>query len=66
VTVAKPGDPVLLSFAFCNKCGLWPFQSDSARRDNLGLTSTVICKDGHYSNCNDFNDLNFGGYDESR
>ncbi|KAK1068480.1 hypothetical protein LTR74_005559 [Friedmanniomyces endolithicus] len=41
VTVAKPGDPVLLSFAFCNKC--------------------VICKNGHYSNCNDFNDLNFGG-----
>ncbi|KAK0772803.1 hypothetical protein LTS16_006028 [Friedmanniomyces endolithicus] len=42
VTAAKPGDPVLLSFAFCNKC--------------------AICKNGHYSNCNDFNDLNFGGY----
>ncbi|KAK0308363.1 hypothetical protein LTR01_004990 [Friedmanniomyces endolithicus] len=30
------------------------------------LGHEVICKDGHYSNCNDFNDLNFGGYDESR
>ena len=41
MTVAKPGDPVLLSFAFCNNC--------------------EICKGGHHSNCNDFNELNFGG-----
>jgi Zn-dependent alcohol dehydrogenase len=41
VTVAKPGDPVLLSFAFCNKC--------------------EICKTGHKSYCNSFNELNFGG-----
>jgi Zn-dependent alcohol dehydrogenase len=39
--VAKPGDPVLLSFAFCNKCD--------------------ICTAGHHSNCNSFNELNFGG-----
>ncbi|KAK5117765.1 hypothetical protein LTR85_008740 [Meristemomyces frigidus] len=41
VTVAKPGDPVLLSFAFCGNC--------------------EICKAGHHSHCNDFNELNFGG-----
>lgn len=41
MTVAEPGDPVLLSFAFCDKC--------------------EICKAGYYSNCNDFNSLNFGG-----
>lgn len=40
VTVAKSGDPVLLSFAFCTDC--------------------VICKAGHHSNCNSFNELNFG------
>ena len=43
VTVAQPGDPVLLSFAFCEKC--------------------EICKAGHYSHCNRFNELNFGGPD---
>lgn len=41
MTAAKEGDPVLLSFAFCNDC--------------------AICKAGHYSNCNNFNELNFGG-----
>ncbi|CAK3798693.1 Aryl-alcohol dehydrogenase [Lecanosticta acicola] len=40
VTCAKPGDAVLCSFAFCNRC--------------------EICKAGHHSNCNSFNELNFG------
>lgn len=40
VTVAKAGDPVLCSFAYCNSC--------------------EICKAGHFSNCNSFNELNFG------
>ncbi|KAF2718927.1 NAD(P)-binding protein [Polychaeton citri CBS 116435] len=40
VTVAQPGDPVLLSFSYCNQC--------------------EVCKAGHYSNCNAFNDINFG------
>ncbi|EGP90095.1 unnamed protein product [Zymoseptoria tritici ST99CH_1A5] len=40
VSVAKEGDPVLCSFAFCNDC--------------------AICKAGHHSNCNSFNELNFG------
>lgn len=43
VTSAKPGDPVLCSFAFCNKC--------------------EICKTGHHSHCNSFNELNFGPFD---
>ncbi|KAF7193581.1 Aryl-alcohol dehydrogenase [Pseudocercospora fuligena] len=42
VTVASEGDPVLLSFAFCQKC--------------------EICKAGHYSNCNEFNERNFGPF----
>ncbi|USW50378.1 Putative alcohol dehydrogenase, zinc-type, GroES-like superfamily, NAD(P)-binding domain superfamily [Septoria linicola] len=40
VSVAAEGDPVLLSFAFCDKC--------------------EICKTGGHSNCNLFNELNFG------
>ncbi|CAK1362471.1 uncharacterized protein RHO25_004026 [Cercospora beticola] len=40
VSVAAEGDPVLLSFAFCEKC--------------------EICKTGGHSNCNSFNELNFG------
>lgn len=40
--MAQPGDPVLCSFAFCEKC--------------------EICKAGHYSNCNEFNELNFGSW----
>lgn len=39
VTVAKAGDPVLLSFAFCRDCHM--------------------CKDGHYSHCPNFTELNF-------
>lgn len=42
VTSAAEGDPVLLSFAFCQKC--------------------EICKSGHYSNCNEFNERNFGPF----
>lgn len=41
VTVAQPGDPVLLSFAFCEQCD--------------------VCRAGHYSHCNNFNEINFGG-----
>ncbi|KAI6854633.1 NAD(P)-binding protein [Hortaea werneckii] len=41
VTVAQPGDPVLLSFAFCRDC--------------------EVCKAGHHSHCDSFNELNFGG-----
>lgn len=45
VKVAQPGDPVILSFTFCNDC--------------------PICKAGHYSHCEKFEPLNFGGTRET-